>query len=74
MHHIDKAEIKDLLVSSTVREGIVILQGKFNIILPVCIQYMYIVGKYETYLGGRHGLDRMVVGFTTTCAISAFHH
>jgi hypothetical protein len=23
--------------------------------------------------GGRHGRDRMVVGFTTTCAISAYH-
>ena len=23
---------------------------------------------------GHHGLDRMVVGFTTTCAISAYHH
>ena len=22
----------------------------------------------------RHGCDRMVVGFTTTCAISAYHH
>jgi hypothetical protein len=24
--------------------------------------------------GGRRGRDRMVVGFTTTCAISAYHH
>jgi len=23
---------------------------------------------------GRRGRDRMVVGFTTTCAISAYHH
>jgi len=23
---------------------------------------------------GRHGCDRMVVGFTRTCAISAYHH
>jgi len=23
---------------------------------------------------GRRCLDRMVVGFTTTCAISAYHH
>jgi hypothetical protein len=23
---------------------------------------------------GRHGRDSMVVGFTTTCAISAYHH
>jgi len=25
-------------------------------------------------VGGRHGRDRMVVGFTTTYAISAYHH
>ena len=24
--------------------------------------------------GGRRGRDRMVVGFTTNCAISAYHH
>jgi hypothetical protein len=24
--------------------------------------------------GGRHGRNRMVVRFTTTCAISAYHH
>jgi len=23
---------------------------------------------------GRHGRDRMVVGFTTNCAINAYHH
>jgi len=23
---------------------------------------------------GRHGPNRMVVGFTTTCAINAYHH
>ena len=26
------------------------------------------------YLRGHHGLDRMVVGFTTTYAISGYHH
>jgi len=25
-------------------------------------------------VGGRCGHDRKVVGFTTTCAISAYHH
>jgi len=25
-------------------------------------------------LGGRRGCDRMVVGFTTTYAISSYHH
>ena len=24
--------------------------------------------------GGRHGRDRMFVGFTTICVISAYHH
>ena len=24
--------------------------------------------------GGHHGRDRKVVGFTTTCGISAYHH
>ena len=26
------------------------------------------------FLGGRHGRDRMVGGFTATYAISAYHH
>ena len=30
--------------------------------------------KYQNLLRGRRGRDRMVVGFTTTCAISAYHH
>jgi hypothetical protein len=29
---------------------------------------------FHPILGGRHGLDCMVVGFTITCAISAYHH
>ena len=24
--------------------------------------------------GGRHGCDHMVVGFSTTCVLSAYHH
>jgi hypothetical protein len=27
----------------------------------------------DLLFGGRHGRDRMVVGFTTTCAISAYY-
>jgi hypothetical protein len=27
-----------------------------------------------TNIGGRRGHDRMIVGFTTTYAISAYHH
>jgi len=26
------------------------------------------------HIGGRHGRDRMIVGFITNCAISAHHH
>ena len=38
-----------------------------------------VIGVYhhfQNFLGGRHGRDRMVVGFITTCtyAISAYHH
>jgi len=36
------------------------------------------MSKEETYYyipcNGRRGRYRMVVGFTTTCAISAYHH
>ena len=28
----------------------------------------------STDVRDHHGRDRMVVGFTTTCAISAYHH
>ena len=38
--------------------------------LSASIHYIYIVYG----IGGHHGCDRMVVGFTTTCAISAYHH
>jgi hypothetical protein len=30
--------------------------------------------SYHKQYWGRSGRDRMVVGFTTTCAISAYHH
>jgi hypothetical protein len=26
------------------------------------------------FIGGRHGRDHMVVGFTTDCAMSAYYH
>jgi hypothetical protein len=29
---------------------------------------------YILTIMGRRGRERMVVGFTTTCAISAYHH
>jgi len=30
--------------------------------------------KYQTHQKDRHGRDRMVLRFTTTCAIDAYHH
>ena len=30
--------------------------------------------KYHQCFRGRRGRDRMIVGFTTTCAINACHH
>jgi len=30
--------------------------------------------KKHYAIGDRLGRDRMIVGFTTTCAISAYHH
>jgi hypothetical protein len=32
------------------------------------------LGQAQKWGGGDRGRDRMVVGFTTTCAISAYHH
>ena len=37
-------------------------------IISVC----HLIGS--NYSRGRRGRDRMVVGFTTTCAISAYQH
>jgi len=35
--------------------------------------YWFLYSELIT-IWGRHSRDRMVVGFTTTCAISAYHH
>ena len=34
----------------------------------------YTVGVLTYHIWGGRGRDRMVVGFTTTCAINAHHH
>jgi hypothetical protein len=53
--------------SSTTKTG-----RNVEILLKVALsiknQIKYIRGK------GRHGRGRMIVGLTTTCAISAYHH
>ena len=35
---------------------------------------LFILILIDEILMGRRGGDHMVVGFTTTCAISAYHH
>jgi len=42
----------------------------------VSISYstMVVTSGAGTGYRGRRGRDRMVVGFTTTCAFSAYHH
>ena len=37
------------------------------------VMFISIVSTY-TNSRGRHGRDRLVIGFTTTYAISAYHH
>jgi hypothetical protein len=36
--------------------------------------FAVLVRTILSLIRGRRGRDRMVVGFTTTCAISAYHH
>jgi Iap family predicted aminopeptidase len=36
--------------------------------------YMYLINHIKIFVCCRRGSDRMVVGFTTICAISAYHH
>jgi hypothetical protein len=44
--------------------------------IPKCFLYINILGISHDIpcLEGCHGRDHMVVGFTTTCAISTYHH
>ena len=42
------------------------------VLLPfVCL---FVLSLFVWPLWGRRGRDRMVAGFTTTCAVSAYHH
>jgi len=40
----------------------------------IVLTYMMIYCNVCKWFWGRRGRDRMVVGFTTTYAISAYHH
>ena len=43
-------------------------------LLAIVLSVLRFKSSDSTFVKGRHGRDRMVVGFTTTCAISAYHH
>jgi magnesium-transporting ATPase (P-type) len=46
-------------------------------IISMALQVSTFAVNYRVSLfceGGRRGCDRMFVGYTTTCAISAYHH
>jgi Sec-independent protein secretion pathway component TatC len=43
-----------------------------SFLLPLSLYYT--VGVLTYHIWGGRGRDRMVVGFTTTCAINAHHH
>jgi len=40
----------------------------------VVLTMVWYIRKEISLSGGHPGRDRMVVGFTTTCAISVYHH
>ena len=46
-----------------------------GLLVPDCTIHTVVSGSPLTWFKrGRRGCDNMVVGFTTTCAISAYHH
>jgi len=47
------------------------LFGSLNVTL---LMFYYKIFQSVLHPSDRRGRDRMVVGFTTTCAISAYHH
>jgi len=54
-----------------------IIKIQLSIVVSYKVDIIITSSKYTTYSqhdGGRRGRDRMVVGFTTTYALSAYHH
>jgi hypothetical protein len=54
---------------------------KYENVFCLCVNSEYFLSWSYTHIHKRrfvllayHGRDRMVVGFTTTCAIRAYHH
>jgi hypothetical protein len=56
-----------------VKEKIILWLKKCKFVICNIITSFYIIWLLYRWRG-RHGRDRMVVGFTTTCGISAYHH
>jgi len=51
---------------------IVLIHKMYELLISLVI--LHIPQAYVQFKGGCCGHDCMVVGFTTTCAISAYHH
>ena len=63
--------MKGLLVLSLYMTGVRFGAGD---ILPLLLVIIVVVVSNTYFTWGWRGRDRMVVGFTTTYAISAYHH
>ena len=50
------------------------LSGKTLVICPSYILKHKSLYGFLSHIGGRRGCDHMVVGYTTTYAIGAYHH
>ena len=51
------------------------IKNYYKYIIVLCFLLNPLVKYRHTwFINGCHGCDRMVVGFTTTCAISAYHY
>jgi len=54
--------------------SVLITLSHYNMVLVIVTkQFLSVYHDYPAYWG-RCGRDRMVVGFTTTYAVSAYHH
>ena len=47
--------------------------NRFNPVIYLCLSQAKACISNAIY-GACHGRDRMLVGFTTTCAVSVYHH
>jgi hypothetical protein len=65
------SSVIDLFIS----ERVLFQTNKHGFSIPFSFFIFWVVSNVKVlYMRGRRGHDRMVVGFTTTCAIGAYHH